>query len=142
MAVIGLNFSRMLVEKKESTASKININNNVSIKNVESIDFALGKNKQDGLKFTFEYSSKYEPDFAEMTFSGDVLFLESEKEVKRILEEWKKKKSVSKEVMAEVLNSILGKCNVQALVMARDFNLPPPIMLPKVKVDEGEGKKE
>ena len=33
-----------------------------------------------------------------------------------------------------LLNSILNKCNVQALILSQDINLPPPIPLPKVQM--------
>jgi len=37
--------------------------------------------------------------------------------------------------MSEILNIILTRCNIQALILARDINLPSPIPLPKVKVE-------
>ncbi len=140
MAVVGFNFSKILVEKKLTAEGKINISNNVAIKDVESADFSLGKAKQDGLRFTFEFTSKYDPNYAEMLFTGEVLFLESEKAVKDILAEWKKKKTLPADVMAEVLNSVLNRCNIQALILARDVNLPSPIPLPKVTADEANKK--
>jgi hypothetical protein len=141
MAVVGFNFNKIMVEKKVLKDGKVDINNNVQIKEVETADLSLGKAKQDGVRFVFEFTSKYEPDYASMVLSGDVLFIESEKNVKAILDEWKKKKTVPKETMAEVLNSILNRCNIQAMILARDVNLPSPIPLPKVTVDTMDGKK-
>jgi len=48
---------------------------------------------------------------------------------------WKDQKKVHKDVMTETLNVILDRCNIQALILARDINLPSPIPLPKVKVE-------
>jgi len=31
-----------------------------------------------------------------------------------------------------VINSILGRCNIQALIMSKELNMPPPIPMPKV----------
>lgn len=135
MAVVGFNFNKILVEKKALKEGKVDINNNVSIKEVEVADLSLGKAKQDGVKFVFEFTSKYEPDYAHMTLIGDVLYLDSEKNIKAILEDWKKKKTIPKEAMTEVLNSILNRCNIQAMILARDVNLPSPIPLPKVTMD-------
>ncbi len=136
MSIVGFNFNKIMVEKKTMKEGKVNINNNVTIREVESADLSLGKAKQDGVRFIFEFTSIYEPDFAAMTLAGDVLFIDNEKNVKAILEEWKKKKTVPKEVMADVLNSILNRCNIQALVLARDVNLPSPIPLPKLTTEE------
>jgi hypothetical protein len=38
--------------------------------------------------------------------------------------------------MVPVLNSILAKCNIQAIILTREVNLPPPIPLPKVQFKE------
>lgn len=138
MSIVGFNFNKIMVEKKTMKEGKVNINNNVTIKEVESADLSLGKAKQDGVRFVFEFTSMYEPDFASMTLAGDVLFIDSEKNVKTILEDWKKKKTVPNEVMADVLNSILNRCNIQALVLARDVNLPSPIPLPKLTTEENK----
>jgi hypothetical protein len=42
--------------------------------------------------------------------------------------------------MENILNSILTKCNIQALILSQDVNLPSPIPLPKVR-QEPEAKK-
>lgn len=135
MVVVGFNFSKIVVEKKESIKGKVNIANNVSIKSIEKADLSLGKAKQDGVKFIFEFTTDYEPDIANILLVGDVLFIDDEKKVKNILDEWKKTKKAPEDVMNQVLNTILSKCNVQALILSRDVNLPPPIPLPKVEVD-------
>ena len=38
--------------------------------------------------------------------------------------------------MTTLLNALLAKCNVQALILSQDVNLPPPIPLPKVQLNE------
>ena len=50
-----------------------------------------------------------------------------------ILKSWKKSKQVPKETMTEILNTVLMRCNVEALMLSRDVNLPPPIPMPKVQ---------
>ena len=135
MVVVGFNFTKINVEKKDNIKGKVNIANNVSIKSIEKADLSLGKAKQDGVKFIFEFTTDYEPDIANILLVGDVLFIDDEKKVKNILDEWKKTKKAPEDVMNQVLNTILSKCNVQALILSRDVNLPPPIPLPKVEVD-------
>ncbi len=134
MAVIGFNFNRINVEKNEAEKGKVNISNNVAIKNIEQKGISLGKDKQDALKFTFEFSSKYEPKLGAITLGGDVLYLTDSKKSKEILDNWKKDKRVPKEIMAGILNTVLARCNIQALILSQEVNLPPPIPLPKVKV--------
>ena len=133
MAIVGFNFTKMLVERKGDLKGKINIQNNVGIKNVEKAELSLGSAKQKGLKISFEFKSTYEPKIAEIVLEGNVLDIEDEKKVDNLLKEWKKSKKLPNEVITPIINSILTKCNIQALVMSRDINLPPPIPLPKVQ---------
>lgn len=134
MTIVGFNFTKIHVERKKMVKGKINIKNNVSIKKVEEADLSLGKNKQSGLRFIFEFTSNYEPKVGEIILGGEVLYLMDEKHVKDVLKGWKKNKKVPKELTAGILNTVLQKCNIQALVLSRDINLPPPIPLPKVNV--------
>lgn len=133
MAIIGFNFTKILVEKKTAIKGNVDIKNNVSVKNVESTDLNLGTTKQKTIKFSFEFSSEYKPDIGGIMLTGDLLFLTEPEQHEEIIKGWKKDKQVPKEVMAEILNTILMRCNVEALVLSRDVNLPPPIPLPKVQ---------
>jgi hypothetical protein len=136
MAIIGFNFNKINVEKSEIGKGKVNISNNVAIKNIESKGISLGKDKQDALRFSFEFTSKYEPKLGNILLGGDVLFLTDAKKSKEIVDGWKKDKKVPKDIMAGILNTVLAKCNIQALILSQEVNLPPPIPLPKVKVGD------
>lgn len=136
MTIVGFNFTKIHVERKKPAKGKINIKNNISIKKVEEADLSLGKSKQSGLKFIFEFVSLYDPKIGDITLAGEVLYLMPEKQVKEVLKGWKKDKKVPKDLTAAVLNTVLQKCNIQALMLARDINLPPPIPLPKVNMAE------
>ena len=136
--IVGFGFTKLSAEKNEAAKGKIDINNNVSIKNVEESDLSLGKEKQNALKFIFEFTSKYEPSVGTILFEGEVLYLEDPKKVKEILNSWKKDKKIDKELMAGVLNTVLTKCNVQALILSQEVNLPPPIPMPKVQIANPE----
>lgn len=134
MTIVSFNFTSLSAEKKDDIKGKVNINNNVVIKDLEQKDFSLGTNKQQALKFIFEFVSKYDPNIGNITLMGNVLFIEEAKKIKEILDGWKKNKKLPKEVTSKVLNTVLGKCNVQALILSEQLNLPPPIPLPKVQV--------
>ena len=138
--IVGFGFTKLSAEKKEAAKGKIDINNNVTIKNVEESDLALGKDKQNVLRFIFEFTSKYEPNVGTILFEGELLYLEEPKKAKEILSGWKKDKKIPKEMMAGLLNTILTKCNVQALILSQEINLPPPIPMPKVQMTPPEEK--
>ncbi|MBN2566926.1 hypothetical protein JXB02_02465 [Candidatus Woesearchaeota archaeon] len=136
MTIVGFNFTKLVAERKGAIRGKININNNVAIKSVEPANLSLGKNKEDGVRFTFQFTAKYEPKAGEIEIWGDIIYMEEASKVKEILDSWKKSKKVSQAVMTQILNTTLTKCNIQALVMSRDINLPPPIPLPKVSAEK------
>lgn len=142
MTIIGFNFNRIDVEKKGSAGGKISISNNVSIKDIADTDLSLGTEKQKAMKFIFEFTSKYEPNVGKILLGGEVLFLEETSKVKMIIEDWKKNKRVEKGLMSAILNTVLTKCNVQALILSQEVNLPSPIPLPKVKMEDGEKTKK
>ncbi len=132
MTILGVNFLKINAEKKKVIKGKVNISNNVSIKDVQKANLNFGPTKETGLNFQFTFTSKYDPGFAEMTFEGHLIWMGDEKRVKDIEKEWKKNKKVDKTIMTTVMNSILAKCNIEALIMSRELNLPSPIPLPKV----------
>ena len=136
MTIVGLNFTKIEAEKKELVKGKININNNVSINKVEEKKLSLATEKQKIIAFTFEFISKYDPNVGSIKITGDVLYMESANKVKEILDGWKKDKKLPKEIMTTILNSVLTKCNIQALILSEQINLPPPIPLPKLQVGQ------
>jgi hypothetical protein len=133
MAIVGFDFTKINVEKKSSAKGNIKINNNVSIKSVDEQELTLGTLKQKALKFTFSFNTKYEPDLATISLEGFVLYITKPEQVKEISENWKKSKKLPKEIMTPILNTVLAKCNIQALILSSYLNLPSPIPLPKVE---------
>lgn len=136
--IVGFGFTKLSAEKIEKSQGKIDINNNVSVKDVVEDNLSLGKDKQSIVKLIFEFTSNYEPSVGKILFEGEVLYLEEPKKIKEILNSWKKDKKLQKEVMAGILNTILTKCNIQALILSQEVNLPPPIPMPRVQVQAQE----
>lgn len=140
MTIVGFNFSKIDVSRTGAPSGKVGVSNNVSIKEIEETTFPLGKEKQTALKFMFEFTSKYEPKLGNILLGGDLLFIEENATVKKILEDWKKDKKVDTNLMKNILNTILTRGNILALILSQEVNLPPPIPLPKVNVQEAPAK--
>ncbi len=148
MPIVGFGLTKIIAEKTDAIKGKVDIRNNVSVKDVKPADISLGREKGNTAKFIFEFTSSYEPGIGRILFEGEVLFMDDSARIKELQESWKKDKKLPQDVMAPVLNSILNKCNVQALILSQDINLPPPIPLPKVQISrpdpapEKDAKKE
>ncbi len=135
MTVVGLQIHKINVDKQGPAKGKVSVNNNVAVKDVEKTDLTFGAAKQDALKFTFEFKAAYEPKIATITIEGTVTYFDQPKAIDEIHKSWKKDKKVPGDVMTPVLNTILTRCNVEAMLLSREVNLPPPIPLPRVKVN-------
>jgi len=131
MTVIGFSFTKMIVEKTSPVKGKVSINNNVGIKDLEETKLNINTTKK-ALKLGFEFSSVYEPDIGKIHLEGEVIYLIDKDKAEEAVKNWKKNKKIEREMMTAVLNQVLAKCNIQALILSKDMNLPPPIPLPKV----------
>jgi len=132
MPIVGFNFDKILVEKTNPIKGKVQVKNDMSIKDVEQQELVLGRKKEDVLKFSFEFSSKYEPKIGLISIKGHILFMEGAAEVKKIMDGWKKKKFLPQDLMGHLLNTVLMRCNVKTLVLSHEVNLPPHIRLPTI----------
>ena len=139
MSIIGFNFTKINVERKKQTSGKINISNNVTITDVSEKELSFSQD-QKGIQFIFDFSSKYEPDLGSINLIGEVIYIEEKNKVKDIVENWKKSKKIDKSLMTAILNNVLMKCNIQALLLSQTINLPPPIPLPKVNTTVDQPK--
>ncbi|MEM4259748.1 MAG: hypothetical protein QXG00_00770 [Candidatus Woesearchaeota archaeon] len=146
MAIIGFNFLKISIEKKSSLTGKVNITNNVSLTNVEETKLPIANDGQTSLRFIFRFSTIFEPDYGNIEIIGEVFWLIEKNEAGEIVKIWKKDKSLPADITQNVLNTILNKCNIEALFLCRDMNLPSPIPLPKFKTEppptDKQSKKE
>lgn len=134
MTIVGFTFNKMNVERKENAqAAKVSVNHNVSFKDIEVVPLALGQQSK-AAKVSFDFSAKYEPGVGSISLEGYVLFMADEKNLKEIEKKWKKDKKIDKELYVSILNNVLTKCNVQAILLSKEINLPPPLpLIPKQK---------
>ncbi len=135
MAIIGFSFTKMHAEKRSAVHGQININNNVSVTDLQDASLSMAQSKK-GLKLLFAFTSTFEPGLGSIQLDGEVVLLEDTKVAEELLSNWQKSKSLPQELMPVVLNAILERCNIQALIMARDIGLPAPIPLPKVNMQQ------
>ncbi|MDD5253723.1 MAG: hypothetical protein PHG05_01285 [Candidatus Nanoarchaeia archaeon] len=131
MAIVGFNFDKILVERKKPLKGELKVKNNLDIKSIKEEEMDLGL-KQKIIRFEFEFNSKYEPGIADIEILGHILYADSEDKVKKILDDWKKKKDIEIQLKTRLINIALAKSNIKALTLTQDVNLPPHIKLPVV----------
>lgn len=131
MPIIKTELYKITAERKLAAENaKVNISNNISIKDVLSTD--LDKDGKKMIKFNFSFECKYTPEIGNIILEGQVFFVEEAKLVKEIMESWEKDKRVPAAVMEQVLNVALHKGNIQAIKAADEVSLPSPLPMPTV----------
>ena len=114
MTIVGFLFTKMNAEKKEGAKGKINISNNVSIKDVKETEVSFSSNDQKAITFVFQFLSKYDPAIGEISLEGNVVYMAKKDEAKKIMTGWKKEKKIDKDVMRDIQNTVLTKCKIMA----------------------------
>ncbi|UZE93743.1 MAG: hypothetical protein IB618_03170 [Candidatus Pacearchaeota archaeon] len=143
MAIIGFNIKKILVERKKLVRGEVKVNTKMNITDVKKQPVKITKGK-DVLSFDFDFAIFYKGvadhigGVADIIFEGNVLYLTDPKDTTQILDAWKKKE-IPADVRIRILNTILAKCNIKALVLEEDLGLPPHIPLPRF---QEKGKKE
>ena len=145
MTIVKINLHKVNAERSlDAKGGQIKINNNVSIKGVEDMPFAIEGKK--GLKFTFSFNCNYEPEVGKIEVEGQVLYVGDDKKVDEVKKGWKKDKHIPMDIMEQIVNAALHKGNIQAIKISEEVSLPSPLPLPKVRagmteVEQGEIKK-
>ena len=131
MTIVKINLHKVNAERNlDARGGQVNINNNVSIKNVEDLSFVAEGKK--GLKFTFAFNCKYEPDLGKIDVEGQVLFVDDDKKVDEVKQSWEKNKQIPLEILQQIINASLHKGNIQAIKISEEVSLPSPLPMPKV----------
>jgi hypothetical protein len=133
MQIIGFNLTKILIEKKENIPANMQINQNIDIKEVvkENIPISM----DEALKMKFNFIINYQEDYAKVEFSGNLILLPTKEELKNFLKEWKDKK-VPVELRMPLFNFIMNKCNIKALALEDELNLPFHVPLPKINPEK------
>jgi len=135
MKLIGLIFNKIEVEKTKNLANQVKINSNIDIEKItqeKNIDLLKNIKDQEAVKFDFNFSVKYQPNFAHIILKGNILTILEKSESKNLFKSWKKK-IIPDEIRIPLFNFILTKCNLKAFQFVDEFNLPPHVPLPKVR---------
>ncbi len=139
MTIVKISLHKIHAERNlQSKGGQININNNVSLKDIEELSFAAEGKK--GLKFTFAFNCNYEPGVGKIDVEGQVFYVDDAKKVDEIKGMWEKEKKVPRDIMEQVINASLHKGNIQAIKISEEVNLPSPLPLPKIQAASAKEK--
>src|SRR3989344_5151038 len=110
MPIIGINFDKISIEKQKQAIGKVSINHNLQTTDITEEKLNISTSG-DTARFKFKFTIEYSPDIGNITMIGSVLYLDDPEVIEEILSNWKKNKELPKEVMPQIFDMILAKCN-------------------------------
>lgn len=132
MPIIGFNFDKILAENKSlERGEKANkVETHIIVNDIREEKAGIDtKDKLIRLEFLFELA--YDPKIADILIGGHISYVGPEKEIKKMLSDWKKdKQKVDFESIRNILNLVLIKCNIKALELSQEVGLPPHMPMP------------
>ena len=140
MTILNFSFSKIDVEKKDKVSKQISIKSGLNISDV-SESTAMKGSAQKAFNIKFSFNVNYEPAAGHIKLDGAILYLANDESAKEIVDTWAKNKSLPKNIALVVFNRILHNCNVEALILSKEINLPAPIQLPRIKAETAAAKK-
>lgn len=114
------------IEIDQLTLTQVNISTNVNVTNIQKIE--------DGVKFSFITDINYSPAIAHINIKGEGI-LKDDNEIFEIIEKYNKKETLPPYLIQTIINFSI----IEATVLTRSLNIPPPIPLPKLSI-EGKDK--
>lgn len=147
MPIVGFNYDDISASKGEKIdIANLKIDHALNIKNVSIEQTTLADQKQDLMKFSFEFVIDYQPSYGKITLQGHILYTDDNKKLKEVEKQWKKDKKLPEDVTQLILNTILIRSNVKSLMLAQEIGLPPHIPLPIVRpnqaMPQAQGKED
>ncbi len=139
MQIAGFNFEKILIEKKKKPEGKVSVSSDINIKSIEE-EKVNGMKENKILKINFEFKVIYKPNIAEILLQGFIPLITEKEEAKKILKDWKKK-IIAEETRMFLFNFIFTKCNIKALQLEEEVNLPTHIPLPKIRPQNQDSKR-
>jgi len=142
MRLIGFNFEKMSIERFQERVDEIKFNTKVDISAINPLKSDIIKTKEELLKVDFVYSVLYEPNFAKLELTGNLILSVEPRIAREVLKGWKDKQT-SEDFRIFMFNIILRKSNIKALQLEDELGLPPHIPLPSLNrenIKEGREK--
>lgn len=129
MAVMNVRINNISAERADRDVKSIEVKANSTIKSVKK-----EKDKRIGeyLHVNFKYDVVYEPEVGAIRLEG-TLWYQHEK-LDSVYSEIKDKVELKQEAVKEISTSLIQESVVEAILMSKKLQLPPPIQLPTVTV--------
>lgn len=128
MRVLNFTFNKISIEKKKDIPKPISINSDIQIKDVKKQELAVLEG-QDVYLFEYDFKLTYE-EYAEVLFNGYVIIMTEDSQLSKNIDELWKSKDLPKDLKLSLLNIVFAKCNLKALQLEEDVDIPQHLPSP------------
>ena len=90
----------------------------------------------------YAYKVNYAPEIGFIEVSGEIFLEDKESELKRIMEQWTRKKELPVEIAEQVLTAITYTGSTVGTLAAFALNINAPINVPRTKIAPAEAKEK
>ncbi|MEW6035268.1 MAG: hypothetical protein AB1529_01530 [Candidatus Micrarchaeota archaeon] len=127
LEVMGLTFRGGEVKKqKDGVPSGVEVNVNIE---------KITQKTPEAVLMEWSYTVDYKPDVGSVKIMGEAYCRDTPDNIKRMLADFKKKKSMSMEFGATAINMINANAGMNSIFLVRPFNLLPPFMPPLIATE-------
>ena len=138
MPIVGFSLSSMEAKRTAMPSGEIKINSSPKVMSMKEAEVAsLGKN---ALSFEFEFVTEYDPNIGTIKLTGELIYVDDDSD--KVLEQWKRNKTLPEDVSIEVLNQLFRKCILRSSEIAEVLQLPLPMQMPRVVAKDKDAKQE
>ena len=110
---------------------KVRIDHNSNVSRVEKIG------KENGMLVDFQYTASYGP-VGLIKIEGTLEYFGDN--INKLISDWNGKRKMPDEIASKIHTAIMHSCVPQAVSIAKDMRLPPPIPLPQIQVGKKQQK--
>ena len=115
--------ARRYIDRQERP-KQVRIDHNSTVSNISDI-------KDNQATIGFQYTASYGP-VGMIKLEGSLLY-ESD-DAKKISSEWNKTRKMPNQIASHIHTAVMHTCVPEAVSIAKDLGLPPPIPLPQVRL--------
>ena len=132
MAIIGLNYKKIIAEKSGSVKDNMKINTGPEISDVRKTKLQGFESEMDVLSVDFRFKSTVEPQIALINIEGTIIYKSDNPQ--EILKSWTANKTLPQGAHVEIVNYLFKKVGILALELSDTLQLPPVISMPKIEI--------
>ncbi len=115
--------ARRYIEKGERP-KQVRIDHNSTVSQIVTI-------KNDQASISFQYTASYGP-VGIIKIEGSLLY--EHNDARKVAKEWNETRKMPNQLAGHVHTAVMHACVPEAVGLARDLGLPPPIPLPQVRL--------